>query len=54
MKRSFCLPVLLASFVAFSNQSFAQYPVIPKSVEDSAEAASAADRKASMNVGLQP
>lgn len=47
MKRSFCLPVLLASFVTFSDQSFAQYPVIPKSVEDSAEAASAADRKAS-------
>jgi hypothetical protein len=47
MKRSFCLPVLLASFVTFSNQSFAQYPVIPKSVEDSAEVASAADRKAS-------
>ncbi len=47
MKRSFCLPVILASFVTFSNPSFAQYPVIPKSVEDSAEVASAADRKAS-------
>lgn len=47
MKRFFCLQVLLTSSIVFSHQLKAQYPVIPKSVEDSARAAAAADQKAS-------